>query len=371
MSVYAWGNVVTAAVVCAAVVFVLRARRNRYWREAWGRIVRNKPAAVSLAVLAVYVTVGLLDCVAWRDPVRDESGAVVKGEDGRPVYEPVGYSLLDRLLWKLRTSTEKTYSAPLARCLYDAEISRDESGRVRLVRPPLRHPRIHLLGTDKIGEDVLYKSLKSIRTALIIGGFTTLIAVPFALLFGVLAGYFGGWVDDLIQYLYTVVACIPGVLLIMAFMLMFDRGLFQLCVILGITSWTGLCRLVRGETLKLRELDYVQASRAAGAGHAHVILRHVVPNLMHIVLISSILRFSGLVLAEAVLTYIGVGVGADVYSWGNMINEGRFELAREPAVWWNLAASFVFMFGLVLSANVFGDAVRDALDPRLRSEAVQ
>ena len=132
------------------------------------------------------------------------------------------------------------------------------------------------------------------------------------------------------------------------------------------TSWTGLCRLLRGEALKLREVDYVQAAIAFGVTRLRVMTRHLLPNVMHIVLISVVLDFSGLVLAEAVLSYVGVGVDPSTDSWGNMINGARLEMAREPVVWWSLAAAFVFMFALVLAANLFSDAVRDAFDPRLR-----
>jgi peptide/nickel transport system permease protein len=134
-----------------------------------------------------------------------------------------------------------------------------------------------------------------------------------------------------------------------------------------VTSWTGLCRLLRGEALKLRELDYVEAARAFGVSNWRIMTRHLVPNVMHIVLITVVMEFSGLVLAEAVLSYIGVGVDPSMISFGTMINSARLELAREPIVWWSLAAAFVFMFVLVLSANLFSDSVRDAFDPRVRS----
>jgi peptide/nickel transport system permease protein len=146
-----------------------------------------------------------------------------------------------------------------------------------------------------------------------------------------------------------------------------DVRLLALCMILGITSWTGLCRLLRGEALKLRELDYVQAARAFGVSDWRIITRHLIPNVMHIVLISVVMEFSGLVLAEAVLSYVGVGVDPSMISFGTMINNARLELARDPMVWWSLAAAFVFMFLLVLSANLFSDAVRDAFDPRVRA----
>ena len=242
----------------------------------------------------------------------------------------------------------------------------------------------HILGTDQVGQDVFYKSLKSIRTGLVIGTLTTLVMLPFAAVFGIMAGYFRGWVDDVIQYTYTTLSSIPGVLLIAASILSLqvyvgthpdsfhsateraDIRLLFLCLILGVTSWTSLCRLLRGETLKLREMDYLQAARALGSSHVSVMARHILPNVMHIILIAVVLDFSGLVLAEAVLSYVGVGVDPTMDSWGNMINSARLEMAREPVVWWSLASAFVFMFGLVLSANLFSDAVRDAFDPRLR-----
>ena len=242
----------------------------------------------------------------------------------------------------------------------------------------------HILGTDKVGQDVFYQSLKSVRTGLVIGTLTTLVMLPFAILMGLMAGYFRGWTDDVIQYLYTTLSSIPSVLLIAAAILMLqvymanhaddfvsleqraDMRLLFLCIILGITSWTGLCRMLRGEAMKLREIDYVQAAQAFGVGHFRIIMRHLLPNVMHIVMISIVLDFSGLVLAEAVLSYINIGVDPSMHSWGNMINSARLEMAREPIVWWSLAAAFVFMFVLVLAANLFSDAVRDAFDPRLR-----
>ncbi len=132
------------------------------------------------------------------------------------------------------------------------------------------------------------------------------------------------------------------------------------------TSWTGLCRLLRAETLKVSQLDYVQAAHAFGVSHMRIIFRHILPNVMHIILISLVLDFSVFVLAEAVLSYIGVGVDPSMKSWGNMINEARAELSRDPVVWWSVGAAFIMMFILVLAANLFSDRVRDALDPRAR-----
>jgi peptide/nickel transport system permease protein len=241
----------------------------------------------------------------------------------------------------------------------------------------------HVFGTDKVGQDVFYQILKSVRTALVIGLVTTLVTLPVAISLGILAGYFRGWVDDAIQYLYTTLSSIPGVLLIAASVLMMqviidthpqwfssaaeraDLRLLALCFILGLTGWPSLCRLLRGETLKLRELEYIQAAQAFGVADFAILRRHILPNLMHIVIIALVMDFSGLVLAEAVLSYVGIGVDPTMISFGTMINNARMELSREPAVWWSLVSAFIFMFALVLAANLLADAVRDAFDPRM------
>ncbi len=245
-------------------------------------------------------------------------------------------------------------------------------------------PWYHPFGTDRTGNDVLYQALKSVRTAVVIGTLSTVATLPLAVALGILAGYFKGWVDDAIQYFYTVLSSIPPVLLIAALVLLiqvwidnnpqwFETGLeraefrlFLLCLILGLTGWATLCRLLRAETMKIVELDYVQAARAFGVSDLRIMARHVLPNVMHLVLIVVVLDFSALVLYEAVLSYVGVGVDPTSSSFGSMINLARSEMARDPAVWWNLASAFVFMLALVLAANLFADAVREAFDPRAR-----
>jgi peptide/nickel transport system permease protein len=249
-------------------------------------------------------------------------------------------------------------------------------------------PYYHVLGTDQTGNDVLYQAIKSIRTAVVIGTLSTLATLPLAILFGILAGYYKGRIDDGIQYLYTVLSSIPSVLLISAFVLMiqvfidknptlFETGLeradvrlFLLAVILGVTGWAQLARLLRAETLKLGELDYVQAARAFGVSDGRIMRRHIMPNLTHIVVIVSVLDFSGLVLYEAVLSYVGVGVDPNTNSFGTMINGALTEMSRDPVVWWNLLTAFAFMVTLVLSMTIFASAVREAFDPRARAYRV-
>jgi peptide/nickel transport system permease protein len=427
-----WSDVLIYVLLLVISIWSAFAIQREYWRVALRQVALNRIAMLSFGILCIYGTIGFLDTLHFRKISSETpTGGVVQ-------------SVLDVFCAPLISQREKTYSAPFAIHSFAKENISTPDGRQVREYPRLTFAgsnlgdvqerrldiqtrlfsslgwglagglilfllarwviggwglggfllavvvaitilaslssHYHILGTDKTGQDVFYIALKSVRTGLIIGTLTTLIVTPFAILCGVLAGYFGGWVDDLITYVYSTLESIPDILLIAAAMLIFqvglteeetvisaDKRLVYLCLIMGITSWTGLCRLLRAEVLKLREIEYVQAADAFGVSRTRIILRHLVPNLMHIVLISIVLRFSGLVLAEAVLAYVGIGVDPSMQSWGNMINQARLELAREPVVWWNLFAAFVFMLGLVLPANLFGDAVRDALDPRLRT----
>ena len=327
---YVVSNVVVALLLTGVVGVVAFVRRSRQWRGAARQVWRRRPIAV--VVLALYVLVGLGDSIAWiggADPVRPRS-------------------IVDRLF--PLDFQERSYSAPLA--------SHDFIGGA-----PLKYPRRHLLGTDILGRDVLLMTLKGARVALLIGGLTTLIIIPIALVFGVSAGYFGGAVDAAVFFIMSTLASIPGILLLTALIMVLGVGTVQVCVALGVTGWVAFCRITRGETLKVRELDYVQAARALGASAPAIIVRHVVPNLMHLVLITFVLTFSGLVLSEAVLSWLGLGIAG---SWGQMIDQARDELARDPVIGWNLAAAATALFGLILAVNVLGDAVRDVLDPRTR-----
>ncbi len=241
---------------------------------------------------------------------------------------------------------------------------------------------VHIFGTDKIGNDILVQVIKSIRTAMILGMVTSLVTMPIALILGALAGLLGGWVDDVIYYIYTTLSSIPGILLIAASVLSLqiywynhplgaatpmaraDLRLLALCIILGLTSWTQLCRVLRAQTLKLREQDYILASRVQGVGTWGILSRHIMPNLLPILLMSLVLDFSGLVLAEAVLTYVGVGVDPLTPSFGNLIDGARVQMAQTPVVWWPLSATFMVMLLLVFAVNMLADSVQQALNPR-------
>ena len=323
-----WLTNILILAACAALLTGLRAFLfSERSRRALGRLRRDKLGLVSAGVVALFMLAGLSDCL-YLNPQT---------------------SLLDFAFRNV--PQEDGYSAPLARVTYVERNAQPLQGR-------------HLLGTDLLGKDVLQQTLKGCRTALIIGGLTSLIYIPIGTLLGIFGGYFRRWVDDLVQYLYSTVASIPGILLLISVMMILGKGLDRMSLALALTAWIGLCRLVRGETLRQAARPYVDAARALGQSHAKIILRHILPNVMHLVIINAILGFSGLVLAESILSYLGVGAPVGTASWGSMIDSARMELSREPIVWWPLASSAGALFLLVLSLNLLGDSLRRAFDPK-------
>jgi len=460
--VFLWTDFILWLVVAGVAFYIWRVRHNARARANWSHVLRDGPAMCAAVVLAVFITIALLDSVHFRPRLPAIEGAAANA----PVaYATRTMSIFDALMSHAIESREKTYSTPLSYWSFQKETQVVNGGEVR-GNPRLAHggshltdparewesdvaarsvagllaglvagmliavafaalrgdvgrsikqfvrgnteipwrpilitiivmamiigwlaalwPYYHPFGTDRTGNDVLYQALKSIRTAVVIGSLATIATLPLAIVLGILAGYFKGWVDDGIQYFYTVLSSIPPILLVAAFVLLinvyidqnadvFETGveraefrLFLLCLILGVTGWATLCRLLRAETLKIAELDYVQAAHAFGVSKWRVMARHILPNVMHLVLIVSVLDFSALVLYEAVLSYVGVGVDPNSSSFGSMINLARSEMSRDPVVWWNLATAFTFMLALVLAANFFADAVREAFDPRAR-----
>jgi peptide/nickel transport system permease protein len=424
-----WTDAVLLAALLALGLYVLWVRRTPERRAAWAKVGQDATALGSALVLAGFVllaaldsvhltmdgrTTSLLDSVLARPLAMREVSysaplacygfqkeTLPAGQRGFPrlkfgckhleqpeqdwLPDVLGRAALGLggglvLAWGVLAGLFRS-SMPASRALRVARWTfMTLAGLTGLVAALSGH--YHVLGTDRTGNDVLYQALKSVRTAFVIGTLSTVATLPFAVVLGLLAGYFRGWVDALIQYLYTLLSSVPNVLLIAAFVLMVqvqldahperfataleraDVKIFLLCVILGVTGWAGLCRLLRAETLRLREMDYVQAAHAFGVGHGRILARHVLPNVMHLVLITTVLDFSGLVLYEAVLSYVGVGVDPSLNSFGGMINLARSEMSRDPLVWWSFASAFGVMVSLVLAANLFADGVRDAFDPR-------
>jgi peptide/nickel transport system permease protein len=321
----------TLAGLGLVVWIVIHGARSERWQRAWRRFQRDRIGIAAGIIIAIYLGIGALEMMV-----------VPHGK-----YESI--SLLGLLTSGV--AKEKSYSAPWA------------STSLSLSKPEKLNGR-HLLGTDALGKDTFVESLRACRTALLIGGITSAIYVPLGALFGIFAGYFRGWVDDIIQWFYTVIYSIPEVLLLISMLVVMEKSVFHMCLALAVTAWVSLCRLIRGETMRQTERPYIAAARALGQSHWNIITHHLLPNVMHLVLISAVLGFSHLVLAEAMLSYLGVGSPIGTPSWGVMIDGARGELGREPQVWWNLVSATCALFGLVLSLNLFGDALRRAFDPK-------
>ncbi len=289
------------------------------WSDAVRRLRRDKLAMVCLGVIAVYALIAILMPLVWGD-------------------------------WE---SSQDYDSLNLP--------------------PSWEHP----LGTDALGRSVVQKTLLGVHVSMSVAFFATAFAVPLGMILGAIAGYYGGWIDDIIVWLYTTLACIPGIVLLVALKFAFqDKTLFKgsflaidmdgmvgLCIALGVMGWIGTCRLVRAETMKLRELDYVMAARASGRGGPAILFRHILPNVFHIGIIRFSLGFVGAISAEVILSYLQLGV-KDMPSWGKMIDQAKMDLV--VGRWWEISAAVVAMFIIVLAWSIFGDRLRDALDPKLK-----
>lgn len=223
----------------------------------------------------------------------------------------------------------------------------------------------YLLGTDIFGRDVLKKVIHGTQVAMSVGLVSSLIAIPIGVTLGALAGYFGGIIDEIIVWFYTTFSSIPNIMLLMSIAFILGRGITTIYLALGLTSWVGLCRLIRGEVMKHKNREYVQASDAIGASHFRKLFIHILPNVTHIIIINTSLQFQVAIKSEVILSYLGLGV-SNQPSWGTMIDDAKLELAR--GVWWQLAGATFAMFLVVLAFNILGDALRDALDPKLKGK---
>ena len=428
--IWLWTDFLLWVLFALSMVAVVKIRGNELLRQKWQKVFAQPLALSAFIIFSFYILIGLSDSIHFRldnntttYSVLDRALLPALEAEEKTYSTPLNFeqfskeyldnglrgrvhlNLVSNEITNASDNTKNLLGISANALLYAAmifvvfilillkftsiNIRRNRSVLVTVfallffcVWVVLLMPNYHILGTDKAGIDVFYKAVKSIRTGMVFGLLTTLLALPPAIILGLMAGYFKGKTDDVIQYIYTTINAIPGILLIAALVLILqvymdehasdyasslersDLKLLLLCVILALTSWTGLCRLIRAETLKLSELEFVQAAKVFGISNIKILFNHLMPNVMHLVLISIVLDFSGLVLIEAVLSYVGVGVDATTMSWGNMINAARLELSTDPVVWWPLASSFIFMFILVLSANLFADRVRQVFDPK-------
>ncbi len=291
------------------------ARGSSLWSDAWARLKTNRLAMVCLAIVVLY------------------TGLAVYGE---AVYQY--HRITDQTAYYQKTDLSQAYQPP-------------STG--------------HWMGTDALGRDVFQRMLQGTRIAYQVGIITALIAIPIGVFFGCLAGYFGGKVDSFVVWLYSTFASMPGLLFILAIAMVVGKGLLGIFLGIGLTTWVGICRLIRGEVIKHKEQAYVTAARTLGMSWPRILFRHILPNVTHVIIVTFTLRFPAAVSTEVFMSFLGIGVQNEP-SWGVMINSARMRLWH--GVWWEMAFVTLAIFGLVLAFNLLGDALRDALDPRLRTE---
>jgi peptide/nickel transport system permease protein len=307
------------------------------WREAWAQLRRRRLIRVCLWVIAIFFAVSLYGEIVYRwYRFRDET----------PSYQ--------------RVDLQQRYQPPSLFSHPFRPAGGEAGGVAASIRRLLRHP----LGTDNLGRDVLQRTVQGARIAFLVGVVTSMIAIPIGVVLGCLAGYFGKWVDDGVVWLYSTVASMPGLLFVLAISMVVGKGLTGVYLGIGLTTWVGLCRLVRGEVMKHRERAYVLAARSLGYGSGRIIFRHILPNVFHIIIITFSLRFPAAIGTEVLMSFLGIGVQGEP-SWGVMVSNARLRLWQ--GVWWEMTAVTVAILVVVLAFNLVGDALRDALDPRLKT----
>ncbi len=228
------------------------------------------------------------------------------------------------------------------------------------LQPPGLH---HWLGTDDLGRDVFARILYGARISLLVGFVAVGIATSLGIVAGALAGYYGRWIDALLMRCVDIMLCFPTFFLILAVIAFLEPSIWNIMIIIGLTGWMGVARLIRAEFLSLRERDFVQAARALGASDARIIFRHILPNALSPVLVSATLGVAGAILTESALSFLGIGVQPPTPSWGNMLIAGKQTLG---SAWWLSACPGLAILLTVLGYNLLGEGIRDALDPRIR-----
>ena len=365
------------------------------WTLAWRRLWRDRVAMVSLAIVALFLVQMILSGTglvakdwakevgvnyappSFQGPDTETAGPVASeggpsaGEtaSNEPTELPVEDPLADALA-AIRGETKKT-AAPQAAGEEGksvdplAEVMAEIRGKGTKAEATEAKARTLPLGGDKWGRDVLKKTIKGSETSIFVGLAASVVAVFLGTLFGALAGYYGGWLDDFFNWFYSVFTAIPYLLLILAVAAVLQqKGTMTIVLILGLTGWTGVFRLIRGEYLKHKGREYVQAADAIGASNARRMFVHIFPNVSHVVLVQLSILTVAFIKSEVILSFLGFGVPVDVVSWGSMLNEAQNELILGK--WWQLAAAGTAMAVLVTAFSLFTDALRDALDPKLR-----
>ena len=327
------------------------------WRLAWRRFLRDRVGLVSLVIVIAFVALACASAAGWV--ARDW------GEEAGVSYAPprfLGLQVEEAAAQGAATlRPQETYGIadPLAEEL--AEIQKDLLG----LSGTASRAGTLVFGGDKWGRDVVKKAIKGTETSLVVGLAAAALAAFLGTLFGAAAGYYGRWVDDFFNWLYSVFTSIPYLLLVLAVAAVLNqKGTATVILILGLTGWTGIFRLIRAEYLKHKVREYVLAADAIGASDARRMFAHILPNVGHVVLVQLSLHVVLFIKSEVILSFLGFGVGVDTVSWGSMLAEAPSELIL--GMWWQIAAATLAMALAVTAFSLFTDSVRDALDPRLQ-----
>lgn len=330
------------------------------WALAWRRLRQDRVALGCLFVVAVFVALMLASMAGL---VASDWEQEVGVSYARPAVLPRALDAPaadDTVLAQKRApAVDLSDIDPLAP-RYDEW--RQRAGELSSVLPS--RSETLPLGGDQWGRDVLKKTIKGSEVSITVGLTAALVATLLGTLLGALAGYWGGRVNDLMEWVYNVFTSIPYILLILAFAAVLGRGVTTIILILGLTGWTGVYRLVRAEYLKHREREYVLAAKAIGVSHARRMFAHILPNTSHVVLVQFSLLVVAFIKTEVILSFLGLGVPVDVVSWGTILAESQDELVMGK--WWQLTVTGAAMAMLVTAVSLLTDGMRDALDPKLR-----
>ncbi len=369
------------------------------WTLAWRRLKQDRVAMVSMAIVGAFLLLILLSATGliasdWSREVGVNyapptfmgpdaaseapaaQSAVAQGETLASTYHSAIVDPLADVLAQIRgeakpatppgKGAEATPDAsvdPLADVMADIRAGKGVTAEVTEARATTLP-----FGGDKWGRDVLKKVIKGSETSIFVGIASAILATFLGTLFGALAGYYGKWVDDFFNWFYSVFSSIPYLLLILAVAAVLkQKGMITIVLILGLTGWSGVFRLIRGEYLKHKAREYVQAADAIGASNLRRMFVHIFPNVSHVVLVQLSILAVAFIKSEVILSFLGFGVPVDVVSWGSMLNEAQNELILGK--WWQLVAATVAMATLVTAFSLFTDALRDALDPKLKGQA--
>jgi oligopeptide transport system permease protein len=348
----------TAATVMDVDTRTIHIQRSEgVWHAAWTRFKTNRVGMVSLVIVALFF---LLIFLSGIGVVAKNWQAEIGVPDANPTFLGKGVEV-DKMVIEQNAGANADISSvdPLAPRYKEWD---ERASKFKFTDPP-RADTLPL-GADRIGRDVLAKAIKGAEISIFVGVFAALVATGIGTALGAISGFFGGKAGDLLEWIYNVFTSIPGILLIFAFAAVFGRGIGTVVLILGLTGWTGIYRLVRAEYMKHRGREYVRAAESIGVSVPSRMFRHILPNMSHVILVQLSILVVAFIKAEVILSYLGLGVPIDAVSWGTMLAEAQVDLLRGK--WWQLASATVFMAVFVTAFSLMTDALRDALDPKLR-----